>query len=353
MHKDADGLDGKTPKKAALNGINMSGKFTEGSLKSKKLAMRESCPMSTTEAKIRASAQLIYRNLDAFQGKISCILHDKDNTPAGIDKLDLGDVLEISQVGAYAGNYLITGIKNDFISGLGWRVTLTLGLPLNYTLFSDWLKAPPVPNLIGQVVAWKKDPEGLERIPVWLPEITDKDTAVVWARLGTPFASKFEGVYFQPNVKDEVLVGFSGGISSYPFIIGSTHNPENKPPIPYVDKIEKRGIFFDPDEKGKGDYKSTFLSWDKKKKLVRLQGGKKASIDLDDKKGLILDFHDGDPISTLSIDKDALKLVHKKDTHLEVKGLIDMKIKEKLTVKADSGVAIEAKVDIKGTTKIS
>jgi hypothetical protein len=344
MHKHKAG-------KCKLKKIHSPKKWTEAPLVKEPLLMSESCPMTDTEVQIRASAQLIYRNLDAFQGKISCILHNEADKKAKVDKLDLGDVLEVSQVGAYSGNYLITGIKNDFIAGVGWRVTLTLGLPLNYTLFSDWLKAPPVPNLIGQVVAWKDDPELLERIPVWLPEITDKKTEVVWARLGTPFASKYEGIHFQPNIEDEVIVGFSGGVSNYPFIIGSTHNPINKPPIPYVDPIEERGILFDPKIKGEGEYQDTFLSWNKTEKLVRLQGGpkKKASINLDDEKGVVLAF---DVKSIVSIDDKEITLKHHEKSSIKVTKLIDMNTEGELKVTAKNGVAITAKVDITGKTEI-
>jgi len=275
---------------------------------------------------------------------------------AAIETIELGDSLELSQLGTtYDGIYLVTGIKNNFVYGVGWYITLTLGLALNYTLFSDWLHAPSVPNLIGQVKEWKVDPDNLERIPVWLPEITEEATKLVWARLGTPFASKKAGVYFQPEPEDEVLVGFSGGISSYPFIIGSTHNPENPPPIKYTKPIEKRGIFYSSFDEEKEDgktFKSSYISWEKTKDLVRLQGGEKTSIELDTEKGLVLDYHDKESLSSLTINDKVIESICKK-TKVEVTDSVIMAVKAGVNIEAADPVDIKAKVNIKGKTSIT
>lgn len=53
-----------------------------------------------------------------------------------------------------------------------------------------------------------------------------------WARIVTPMAGMFHGMYFVPTPGDEVMVAFENGDLHSPCVVGSVHNFRNLPPLP-------------------------------------------------------------------------------------------------------------------------
>jgi len=66
-------------------------------------------------------------------------------------------------------------------------------------------------------------------VRVRLPWLGD-DVESFWARIVTPMAGNERGVYFLPEVDDEVLVAFEHGRPEAPVIIGALWNGKDKPP---------------------------------------------------------------------------------------------------------------------------
>jgi uncharacterized protein involved in type VI secretion and phage assembly len=86
-----------------------------------------------------------------------------------------------------------------------------------------------VRGLAVATVTDNQDPEGLARVRVrlpWQPEAQES----YWARLAVPMAMANQGVYFLPDVGDEVLVGFELGDLTHPCVIGSLWNGQSRPP---------------------------------------------------------------------------------------------------------------------------
>ena len=52
-----------------------------------------------------------------------------------------------------------------------------------------------------------------------------------WARIALPMAGVLHGMYFIPNINDEVLVAFEHGDVNAPYIIGSLWNAMAPPPL--------------------------------------------------------------------------------------------------------------------------
>jgi uncharacterized protein involved in type VI secretion and phage assembly len=99
-----------------------------------------------------------------------------------------------------------------------------------------------LPNLLGQqnqsnqfygltigIVTNNKDEEGLARVKVKFPLLSDNDESF-WARVVTPMAGEKCGIYFLPEVGSEVLVAFAHGNIASPYILGSLWNGVDKPP---------------------------------------------------------------------------------------------------------------------------
>jgi hypothetical protein len=86
----------------------------------------------------------------------------------------------------------------------------------------------------GRVIQTIFDPMFLSRVQVQLPWIDDLDLSP-WARVATPMAGPLHGMYFIPNIGDEVLVAFEHGDINVPYIIGSLWNGLSPPPLPTPD----------------------------------------------------------------------------------------------------------------------
>ncbi len=79
------------------------------------------------------------------------------------------------------------------------------------------------------LVTNNKDPEGLGRVKVKFPWLSEKEESY-WARVLTLMAGNDRGMYFLPEVDDEVLVAFEQGDMSFPYILGALWNGKDQPP---------------------------------------------------------------------------------------------------------------------------
>lgn len=86
-----------------------------------------------------------------------------------------------------------------------------------------------VHGVVVGVVTNNQDPEGLGRVKLKFPWLSDTDESN-WARVVTPMAGKDRGLYLLPEVDDEVLVMFEHGRVDHPFVLGALWNGKDKPP---------------------------------------------------------------------------------------------------------------------------
>lgn len=81
--------------------------------------------------------------------------------------------------------------------------------------------------LIG-VVADLEDPEGLGRVRAKFPSLGDQLSN--WAKIAAPMAGNNRGVFFRPEVGDEVLVAFEMGDPRRPYVLGALWSKVDTPP---------------------------------------------------------------------------------------------------------------------------
>jgi uncharacterized protein involved in type VI secretion and phage assembly len=86
-----------------------------------------------------------------------------------------------------------------------------------------------MPGVVVGIVTNNRDPEGMGRIKVRLPSLSDIDETN-WARIAVPMAGKNRGFYFLPEIDDEVLVAFEYGNPRFPLILGALWNGQDSPP---------------------------------------------------------------------------------------------------------------------------
>ena len=133
--------------------------------------------------------------------------------------------------------------------------------------------------LTTAVVTNNNDPDNLGRIKVMYPWSIENEESY-WARVSTPMAGNEMGVYFVPEVDDEVLVAFIDGNIEYQIIIGSLWNQTDIPPEENSDgKNNIRKI------KSRSGHEITFDDNDSGDTKLELQSASGHKISLDDTKG--------------------------------------------------------------------
>lgn len=229
---------------------------------------------SPKELEAQATAQNNYRLLDSNKGRITI----EASADHDLLSVNLIDKVIIEGVGEnFSGEYIVSGIRHYLLAGQ-WLMDVDLGISLSETLQSSYLTLPPLPMMPAKVVKYQADEEEIERIPIQLPALAEND--LVWARLLSPFASNGEGVFFPPNVDDEVLIDFIDGDCRYPVIVGACHNPKLKPPQELKEEKPIRGIFI----KQKDEEVPISVIFDKSSDALKLSSGK-GEINLSDTKG--------------------------------------------------------------------
>lgn len=81
--------------------------------------------------------------------------------------------------------------------------------------------------LIG-VVTDLEDPDGLGRVRVRFPYLGDQQS--YWAKVSSPMAGKDRGVFFRPEVDDELLVAFEMGDPRRAYVLGALWSKVDTPP---------------------------------------------------------------------------------------------------------------------------
>ncbi len=84
-------------------------------------------------------------------------------------------------------------------------------------------------GVVPAIVTNLKDPESLGRIKVTFPWLA-KESETDWVRVMSFYAGKDMGVFFPPEVGDEVLVVYQKGNVNAPYVIGSLWSGKAKPP---------------------------------------------------------------------------------------------------------------------------
>lgn len=162
---------------------------------------------------------------------------EADGVSLGNPKLVAGVQVELKEMGKkYAGKYYVTSATHIYnASGYEVHFTISGRYPQTFSqlLTSGSTGTPETGAIHGVVVGIVtnlNDPDGLGRVKVrfpWLADAADKVESN-WARLVAPSAGNNRGIYFLPEVNDEVLVAFEHGNPNYPYIVGGLWNGKDK-----------------------------------------------------------------------------------------------------------------------------
>lgn len=154
-----------------------------------------------------------------------------DARAEGNPKLRPGRVVELEEMGKHDGKYYITETRHTYFERIYQTDFSVRGLRngnLLNTLSPPQRLQPGQTCLIG-IVTNNADPEGLHRVKVQFPSLTEEHESH-WARVVSMGAGATRGFDWLPEVDDEVLVAFEHGDIHRPYVMGGVWNGQDAPP---------------------------------------------------------------------------------------------------------------------------
>lgn len=254
--------------------------------------------------------------------------------------------VQVTNAGPTSGTYLVTRVQHVFTSE-GFLTHFTAG-PIRPEGLVDLLAAPvessgaTISGLLVGVVTNINDTEGkIGRVKVKFPTI-GSDIESEWARVVTLGGGASRGVVFQPEVNDEVLVGFEQGDTRRPVVLGGLFSKKNA--LPTSDNVDAGGkVTYRRINSRTGHLieMADGTSPDTKHILLKTSNGHLIRLGEDK-----LELKVADKPVTITNGKAKIEFTATGDVNIEG---MNINIKAKTGIKID-GVQIEAKAS--GTTKV-
>ncbi|MBI4786715.1 MAG: VgrG-related protein [Chloroflexi bacterium] len=239
-----------------------------------------------------------------------------------------GDILpgrqvQIDGVGTrFNGTYYVTQVVHEWTAGAAMLTRFTVSGRRDRGVWSILHDSTPKPvgmqGMVIGIVTNNKDPDELGRVRVKFPWLSDDDESA-WARIVTPMAGNGRGMFYLPEVDDEVLVGFEHGDIHRPFIMGALWNGKDKLPMNAAQAVG-------------GDGKVN-------KRVLKSRSGH--TITLDDTSG-------GEEITIVDKTGSNKIIFHSPDNSMQIKvqGDLTIEAQGKINIKGTSGVEMSSQMDM-------
>ena len=293
--------------------------------KAKSAAINLFADSSSDLAEASKSALLEYES-NFVQAEGECIV--------GEPKLLAGTVVKIEDVGkTFSGKYFITEARHEFEGGqyhVSFSIHGTRPETINSLLVQEPLQASNKINGVVPAIVTNNDDSSADfqaaRVKVKYPWFVSEDGGGEmesgWARLAVVGGGDQRGIYFMPEVNDEVLVAFEQGDINRPYIIGGLWNGKDKTVSKNADTIKG----------GKVNLRT-----------IRTRSGH--VIQLDDTSGSekisIIDKSEGNSI-VLDTKNNTITIKAKKDLVFDAGGKLVMKCQDAFEVNAKGAAKVES-----------
>ncbi len=232
-----------------------------------------------------------------------------------------GCQVKIANVGKrFSGTYTVTKARHHISRGQ-YTVNFDLSGSSPHTLYSllHAGRAPESKKVSGAVIGLVteiNDPDNLGRIKVKFPWLTPGGKAGElssnWARLATLGGGKDRGIFFTPEINDEVLVAFDHGDINFPFIIGGLWNKKDTPPKGTSAKVQENNKV--------------------NQRVIRSRSGHAVILDdTENKEQIIIQDKDGQNSIVIDSKEDTITFKSKKDFVIEAGGKFIVKSQGDMT----------------------
>ncbi len=211
---------------------------------------------------------------------------------------------------------------------------------------------------IGMVTNIKNTEKDWGYVKVKYPWLGD-DIESNWIRVVGPGAGAERGIYWLPEINDEVLIGFEHGDIHYPYIIGGLWNGKDKPPVPIGEAVGGDGKVSQRMIKSRSGHQVILNDEDKKEQiLIKSKSGHELLLDdASGKEQFVIKDKSGSNKMVIDSAKNAVSITSAKDLTLKATGKIVLDCtelaitaKSKAAIKSNATLSLEAsaKSELKG-----
>ncbi len=178
-----------------------------------------------------------------------------------------------------------------------------------------------------------EDPLGENRVKIFIP-IIDPSSEGTWARLASPDAGEERGIFFMPEIGDEVIVGFVNEDPRDAIILGKLYSSAKQGPFTQNDDNHQKGIVTRSELK---------LVFDDEKKSITIETPNGNKIIISDEKGsILLEDENG---NKASLRADGITLESAKDILMKASGDVkiegtNVEVKASAQLKAEGGAGL-------------
>ncbi len=229
-------------------------------------------------------------------------------------------LLKLNGVGEhFNGKIMVSGVRHRVING-NWFTDVDFGLdptPFAKQFEINMNPQQQMPSISGLqtavVTQLEEDPNGEFRIKVRLPAI-NLDEDGIWARVASIDAGDSRGIYFRPEIDDEVVIGFINNNPKNPIVLGCLHSSAKPSPIEPSDDNHEKGIITRSENK-------ILINDDTNTISIETPAGKKIILD-EDSGDLSLEDDNGNKIV---LNTDGITIESGGDINIETSGDINIK----------------------------
>lgn len=293
--------------------------------------------LDNTELQAWTDASLLRSRLSKIQGSIKV---------TGTNQIKPGDLVKLDGFGErFNGKAFVSSVYQEVTNQSGWFTHLGIGLEPKFIseIFDDILDRPAagiIPAIkglhVGKVTSLE-DPDGEHRVRIFIPVI-EPSSEGIWARMASPDAGGGDaarGMFFMPEVDDEVIVGFINEDPRDPVILGKLYSSAKPAPFEQTEDNFQKGLVTKTGLK---------LIFDDEVKSISLEtpNGNKMTIS-DEEKGFVLEDENGNKVI---LNSDGVQYESSKDFIIKASGDVkiegvNIEIKASAELKAEGGAGAE------------
>jgi Rhs element Vgr protein len=315
----------------SLNG-NLSASDLSDIINLENLELRHGATITEVELQDWADAKLLFQQLSKIRGRAKF---------QGIPTVKPNTIITLEGVGdRFNGKAYITGVFHEIAEG-NWTVDAQFGL--NPEWFSETFDIhtptgsgiiPAIKGLhVGIVTQLESDPDSEDRILVKIP-IINNDEQGIWCRIASPDAGDKRGIFFRPEIEDEVIVGFINEDPNNAIVLGMLNSSAKPAPIVASDDNHQKGIVTRSEMK---------VIFDDEKKSIGIETPAGKKITLDEDQGSIKIEDENSNIIT--IDSSGIKM--ESAGNIEFKATGDVKIEgANVSIKANTQFKAEGSAGV-------
>ena len=302
-------VEGKDPG-VSLNG-NLSSSDLSDVIGLENLELRHGGVVTDTELQDWADAKWLFQQLAKVRGRIKF---------QGIPSVKPNTVLKLEGVGdRFNGNVYVSAVQHEISNG-NWVVNAQFGLTTEWFSETFEISAKPASGLlpaiqglqVGIVSQLEEDPDGEDRILVQIPIINNEEEGI-WCRVASPDAGENRGIYFRPEIGDEVIVGFINQDPNDAIVLGMLHSSAKPSPITAADDNHEKGIITRSEMK---------VLFDDDKKIITIETPAGKIISLDEDEGAIT--IEDDNSNVIVINSDGISMESAGDISIKASGDVNI-----------------------------